>query len=98
MPPAMPSGNEPVFDEPWQAEVFAMVVALHDRELFAWHEWSAALAQASEGEPDPWRAWLVALERMVADRTGIAADVLSHRREEWRRAAERTPHGEPIVL
>ncbi len=38
------SGDEPVFAEPWQAQAFAMVLQLHQRGLFSWPEWAAALA------------------------------------------------------
>jgi nitrile hydratase accessory protein len=34
----------PVFAEPWQAQAFALVVALHERGLFTWAEWAAALS------------------------------------------------------
>ncbi|RUW45405.1 nitrile hydratase accessory protein, partial [Mesorhizobium sp. M1A.F.Ca.ET.072.01.1.1] len=36
----MPTGfDDPVFAEPWQAEAFAITVALHDSGLFSWSEW-----------------------------------------------------------
>ena len=44
----------PVFAEPWQAQAFAMAIQLHERGLFTWPEWAAALsaqiaaAQASQ--------------------------------------------------
>ena len=44
-----------VFAEPWQAHAFAMAVQLHERGLFTWPEWAAALtaqiaaAQAAGG-------------------------------------------------
>ena len=34
----------PVFREPWEAQAFAMALALHKRGLFTWPEWAAALA------------------------------------------------------
>jgi len=37
--------NEPVFKEPWQAEVFAIVLSLHERGVFTWSEWAAMLSQ-----------------------------------------------------
>jgi nitrile hydratase accessory protein len=47
-----------VFDAPWQAEAFAMVVALHQRGLFAWPEWAEMLSAevkrpgvAADGKP-----------------------------------------------
>ena len=46
------SGAEPVFAEPWQAQAFAMVLQLHQRGLFSWPEWAAALAaQISAAQP-----------------------------------------------
>ena len=35
--------SPPVFDEPWEAKVFAMAVRLHERGLFTWPEWTDAL-------------------------------------------------------
>ena len=105
--PQRPAGpqDEPVFKEPWQAHAFALVVELHRRDLFSWHEWTDALAAriaiASDGT-DPHDAyyvhWLEALEDLVtAKAAGSAAELLSTR-SAWARAAERTPHGEPIEL
>ena len=37
--------DTPVFAEPWQAEAFALVVALHERGLFSWAEWAEALSR-----------------------------------------------------
>ena len=63
----------PVFHEPWQAQAFAMTLALYKRGLFAWPEWAAALgaeikrAQAA-GDPDRgdtyYHHWLAALEQL----------------------------------
>ena len=49
MSPAQPAwpgacGDDPVFSEPWQAQAFAMTLALHRRGLFTWPEWAEALA------------------------------------------------------
>ncbi len=106
--PGIPRGPEgPVFQEPWEAQAFAMALALHERGLFSWSEWTAVLsdqikrAQAN-GDPDTggtyYRHWLAALERLVAEK-GITDDVaLARWREALQRAAERTPHGSPIML
>lgn len=32
--------GEPVFDEPWQARVFAMAVYLNQTGAFTWKEWA----------------------------------------------------------
>jgi nitrile hydratase accessory protein len=97
----------PVFREPWEAQAFAMVVALNERGLFSWSEWAAALGAEikraqSAGDPDLgttyYRHWLAALERLVAQKGVADLDVLARYRDAWDRAADRTPHGQPIEL
>ena len=104
----IPSDAEgPVFREPWEAQAFAMALALHKRGLFTWPEWAATLgaeikrAQA-EGDPDTgetyYRHWLNALERLVAEKGVADKGTLARYRDAWDHAADRTPHGQPIVL
>src|SRR6266446_2768670 len=82
--PGIPRGPEgPVFREPWEAEAFAMAVALHERGLFAWSEWTAVLAEE--------------IRRAQANGVPDAA-ALARYRDAWDRAADRTPHGAAIVL
>jgi nitrile hydratase accessory protein len=97
----------PVFREPWEAQAFAMALALHRRGVFTWNEWAATLAEEikraqAAGDPDTghtyYRHWLAALERLVAEKRIADADALTRHREAWDRAAQRTPHGEPIEL
>lgn len=99
--------NEPVFKEPWEAQAFAMVLSLHERKLFTWQEWADALsknikAAQAAGDPDTgatyYNHWLAALEEIVSAKDLLSQEALSHRKEEWREAAERTPHGQPIIL
>ncbi len=46
--------SSPVFDQPWQAQIFALVVRLHEQGLFSWSEWSATLGQVlSEAQIAP---------------------------------------------
>lgn len=106
--PGIPKGDDgPVFREPWEAQAFAMAVALQERGLFTWTEWAATLgaeikrAQA-QGDPDTgatyYRHWLAALERIVAEK-GVSDPVaLARYRDAWDHAAARTPHGTPIEL
>ena len=80
--PGLPKrADSPVFNEPWEARAFAMTLALHERGLFTWPEWSAALAgeiQRAQLRADPdagdtyYRHWLQALEALLAER-GIVA-------------------------
>ncbi|HLK81165.1 MAG TPA: nitrile hydratase accessory protein [Xanthobacteraceae bacterium] len=106
--PGLPRDDQgPVFREPWEAQAFAIVVALHQRGLFGWEEWAAMLGEEIKaaqlsGDPDTgdtyYRHWLAALERMVA-RKGIAdRAALKRYHDAWQRAADRTPHGAPIEL
>ncbi|MEN3297700.1 MAG: hypothetical protein V7642_6953 [Burkholderiales bacterium] len=106
--PELPQDAEgPVFKAPWEAQAFAMTLALHERGLFTWNEWAATLSQAirdaqAAGDPDTgenyYRHWLAALERIAA-RKGLVSDtLLAQRRQEWEEAARRTPHGKPIEL
>jgi nitrile hydratase accessory protein len=106
--PGIPRDPEgPVFREPWEAQAFAMAVALHERGLFAWSEWTVVLgdeikrAQAN-GDPDTgdtyYRHWLAALERIVAEKGVTDVAALARYRDAWDHAADRTPHGAPITL
>jgi nitrile hydratase accessory protein len=106
--PGIPhDADGPVFREPWEAQAFAMTLALHERGLFTWPEWAAALAAEikraqAAGDPDTgetyYRHWLAALERLVAERGVTDAAALARYRAAWDRAADRTPHGVPIEL
>lgn len=99
--------REPVFHEPWQAQAFALAVALQERGVFTRTEWAAAFgeeikkAQAA-GDPDTgetyYRHWLAALERLVASKGLSDAATLARTRDAWQRACARTPHGLPIEL
>jgi nitrile hydratase accessory protein len=106
--PSFPrNAKGPVFREPWEAQAFALSLALHERGVFSWNEWTAVLgdeikkAQAA-GDPDTgetyYRHWLAALERIVATKGVADAQTLARMRDAWARACERTPHGTPIAL
>ena len=97
----------PVFLEPWEAQAFAMTLALHERGLFTWAEWAQALSEqiaAAQrgGDADLgdtyYRHWLAALERLVSQRGASTAQELERYRQAWDHAADRTPHGQPIEL
>jgi nitrile hydratase accessory protein len=106
--PSIPCDAEgPVFKEPWEAQAFAMALALHERGVFTWPEWAQTLgaeikrAQAA-GDPDTgetyYHHWLNTLERLVAQK-GVTDDAtLKRYHDAWDHAADRTPHGTPIEL
>jgi nitrile hydratase accessory protein len=96
-----------VFQQPWQAQVFAITLALQARGLFSSTEWSEALGQEirraqAAGDPDTgetyYQHWLAALEGLVVAKGLVAVRTLAFYRQAWKEAAERTPHGTPIRL
>ena len=98
--------NTPVFREPWEAQAFAIVVALHQQGLFSWSEWTQALSsqlaaaqttQADNGETY-YQHWLAALETLVAAKGLSSREELARYQRAWEHAAHRTPHGMSIDL
>ena len=106
--PGLPRDESgPVFRAPWQAQAFAMTLALYERGLFSWTEWARALAQRIQAAPAQpgedasdtyYRQWLEALETIVADKGASSPDELLRYQDAWDHAADRTPHGQPIEL
>lgn len=99
-----PGIDAPVFAEPWQAEAFALTVALHDKGLFSWSEWAEALSSevkkpgaAADGS-DYYEHWLAALEKLLASKDVAQAREVDTVAAAWERAAHATPHGKPILL
>lgn len=97
----------PRFEEPWQAEAFALAHALADTGLFTWAEWTTALASAistaqAGGDPDLgdtyYDHWLAALEGLCAKKRAVATDAIDERQEAWRQAYLHTTHGQPVEL
>lgn len=105
--------GEPVFGAPWQANAFALCVHLHERGLFTWPEWAAALARAIASRQDDeldapasiaewgeryYLAWLAALESLLAAKGLASGPERDRYARAWESAAARTPHGRPISL
>ena len=97
----------PVFAAPWQAQAFALVLGLHERGVFGWDEWAAALSLAitraqAQGDADLgdtyYRHWLDALEALLIRKGLTGVDQIHAMEAAWATAAARTPHGQPIVL
>ncbi|GAC1634684.1 MAG: hypothetical protein NVS9B10_30800 [Nevskia sp.] len=110
--PAIPADAEgPVFREPWEAQLFALVIRMHQQGAFTWNEWAEALsaeirsAQAG-GDPDLgdtyYQHWLEAFETLV-----IAKGITTHEAlEEREHEIEHRPTGrhehvarrEPVIV
>ena len=106
--PSIPRDDDgPVFRAPWEAHAFAMALTLHERGVFTWPEWAAALASEikraqAAGDPDTGETyylhWLATLEGLVSSKGVASVETLHRYRDAWDRAADRTPHGQPIEL
>ena len=106
--PGIPLDEEgPVFQAPWEAQAFAMTLALYEKGLFTWTEWAQSLSQTiaqaqAAGDPDTgekyYEHWLAALERIVTEKKLLDAVSLTARKNAWQHAALHTPHGQPIIF
>jgi len=107
LPPLPRDTGRPAFEEPWEAQAFALAVKLSEQGHFTWKEWVNTLADelkaaADRGEPDDgsryYYYWLAALERLVTSKGPLDRDALETRKEAWAEAYEHTPHGQPVEL
>lgn len=99
--------DQPVFDEPWQAEILAIADTLVGKGMITPGQWSetlgGALAEAERrGEPDDmatyYAAALQALETLLSDIDGLSSAHITDRRDAWADAYRATPHGQPVTL
>jgi nitrile hydratase accessory protein len=97
----------PVFNAPWEAQAFAMTLALHQQGMFTWAEWAQCLNEAiraaqAAGDIDRgdtyYSHWLSALESITTAKGLVTHELLVQRRCAWDAAARKTPHGQPIEL
>ncbi|EDQ33699.2 nitrile hydratase accessory protein [Hoeflea phototrophica DFL-43] len=107
LPFRLPGGetpDAPVFAEPWQAQAFALAVALNERGLFTWSEWAAELSRqvaspaAAQDGSDYYEHWLAALEALITAKGIAGQEAIDAMSDAWQRAAHATPHGMPILL
>jgi nitrile hydratase accessory protein len=92
--------EEPVFNEPWEAQAFALAVKLSERGYFTWKEWSTTLAdelKTADGR-GYYEQWLAALERLVTAKGLTNEAALLRRKDAWADAYRNTPHGKPVEL
>lgn len=94
------SQPEAPFEEPWQAQLFALTVALNEAGQFSWSEWADEFGPRVKGlgADQYWETWSEALVALI-EAKGIAAapDVIALT-QRWQAAAKATPHGKPILL
>ena len=99
--------EEPLFDEPWQAQVLAMADTLIANDVIKAAAWSDTLGEelrkaqarrASDNITSYYQAALRALEQLLGEYTDISADEVSDKRDAWEQAYLSTPHGQPVKL
>ncbi len=98
---------EPVFLEPWHAQVFALTVHLNETGWLDWADWAAAvsdtlahhgLEKELDGGDDYFLAWLETVEKVIMC-AGVADAVeMEALRSAWEAAYLNTPHGAPVKL
>jgi len=105
--PLAAADGEPAFAELWQAQVLAMADILVRQGLFGAGAWSEALGTALKeaeigGKPDTQETYygcaLEALEKLIAQHSDINYAAMTGKREDWKRAYLKTPHGQPVEL
>lgn len=92
---------EKPFAEPWQAQAFAITLALHSAGVFGWAEWTQVLGRmlqsAPDGGEDYYRCWVRALEELLVVKVQVDPGQIDTLAEAWHRAARETPHGHPVI-
>ena len=86
--PRIPTGadDDIVFNNPWEAKAFALVVHLYQQGHFTWPEWAEQLGReiAAAGADDDgsnyYLLWLAAAEKLVADKALCPGSELSARK------------------
>ena len=106
--PALPRDKDgPVFNQPWEAQAFALAVHLSEAGCFTWPEWVGIFSQeikAAQERSDPdlgdtyYQHWLNALERICAAKGLVGYEDMRRRKASWRLAYLNTPHGQPVNL
>ncbi len=99
--------GEPLFAEPWQAQVMALAAQLVEAGAITAGDWAEALGaeirQAEQaGESDHSASYfscvLKALEKVLQSENLLTKDDLAARKDSWIRAFKATPHGQPVAL
>ena len=88
----------PTFNEPWEAQAFAITLKLNEAGVFTWGEWAKALGAIIAANPNQhyYENWLTALEALVERKSLMTHDERLTRIEAWDAAAKAIPHGRPI--
>ncbi len=98
---------DPVFEEPWHAQVFALTVHLNESGQLNWSDWAArfgatlkrhGLSKELNGGSDYFAAWLETLEAVLAEAGAAPRHETETMAAAWEQAYLSTPHGQPVKL
>jgi nitrile hydratase accessory protein len=83
---AIPRRNgEPVFDAPWEARAFGIAVALHEKGIYSWRDFSQELATAiveaerHDHDSTYYERWCAALEKLAKASGLVTQDEVDQR-------------------
>jgi len=98
---------EPVFEEPWHAQLFALTVHLNEAGHFIWADWAQrfgatlkqhGLSKDLNGGEDYFAAWLETLEGFLTEIDLADPAAVEYMRAAWEHAYLSTAHGDPVTL
>lgn len=92
-----------VFQEAWHAQVLAAAHGLEQAGSFSKTEWAEALGAAlsraeQSGAPDIEETYYLAALEALEALAPIKKSDLEARKQAWKDAYRRTPHGQPVEL
>lgn len=105
--PDAPATDSVPFEYPWQAQVFSLIVCLHQAGQFSWKAWVDVFSEEIKASPMQenqsindayYRQWVSAAEKMLLSLKLTGKEDITRRTDEWRQAYLNTPHGMPVVL
>ena len=101
--PEIPRDEEgPVFNAPWQAQAFALVVGLHREGVFSWQEWAETLGASIQNARDAgdmdlgdtyYDHWLSALEQISIEKGLANTEKLAERKQQAHEIHQRLHQG-----
>ena len=95
-----------IFAEPWQAELFAITLNLHEKGLFNWDSWTKKLGgslkrvknKSKDDLEDYFLNWLSALEETLLEKKVTELKKIVTIEKAWRDAISKTPHGKKVEI
>ena len=95
-----------IFAEPWQAELFAITLNLHEKGLFNWDSWTKKLGGSLKRDKNKSKDdlehyflnWLSVLEETLLEKKVTELTKIMTIEKAWRDAISKTPHGKKVEI